>query len=290
VNRISGPAAIFTIFIIIAIGSVFSCGSRREAPESADFLIEQPDEQESGTAEQAPSRAERVMKALSAAYPRQIEKVEFRDNDWVLLMRDTWYYYADGRLLPENLREKATEYRPVLFYQYLAELPPWVELSPEESARLGKIRTGGVRETPRRSTFLDDLWQAHNRNEAYERVKSLRFLGNPVMVHYAILEDLSLVEERILAAARTDPEVRAWINNIGNLVGWNWRNVAGTQSRSFHSYGAAVDILPSSPGGRAIYWLWAGPNWWNIPYERRYHPPDAVIKAFESYGFVWGGK
>jgi len=97
------------------------------------------------------------------------------------------------------------------------------------------------------------------------------------------------VEEHILAAAKTDSRVRAWKYNIRNLAGWNWRNVAGTQSRSFHSYGAAIDIIPRALGGRAVYWRWAGPNWWSIPYERRYHPPAAVIKAFESYGFIWGG-
>ncbi|MDR1025281.1 MAG: M15 family metallopeptidase, partial [Treponema sp.] len=26
------------------------------------------------------------------------------------------------------------------------------------------------------------------------------------------------------------------------------------------------------------------------PYSQRFHPPEPVIKAFESYGFVWGGK
>jgi hypothetical protein len=55
----------------------------------------------------------------------------------------------------------------------------------------------------------------------------------------------------------------------------------------------AVDILPKSFGGKETYWQWAREkrsDWWNIPYEDRYHPPDAVIKAFESYGFIWGGK
>ena len=40
---------------------------------------------------------------------------------------------------------------------------------------------------------------------------------------------------------------------------------------------------------KATYWQWTA-EWWNVPYEKRYHPPDAVIKAFESHGFIWGGK
>jgi hypothetical protein len=237
-----------------------------------------------------PSRAERVMRALAAAYPRRVLRAEYRNGDWAVLLRDTWFYYAEGRLLPEELLDRASNYSPIAFYNYQSELLPWTEPSPEQIARFRNIDSERAARPPRAHYFFDALYRAQNRNEAYNRVKTLMFLGHRVMVHYAILEDLSLVEEQILAAARTDPQVSAWINNIGSLVGWNWRNVAGTQSRSFHAYGVAIDILPRSTGGRAIYWLWAGPYWWNIPHERRYHPPDAVIKAFESYGFVWGGK
>jgi hypothetical protein len=113
------------------------------------------------------------------------------------------------------------------------------------------------------------------------------------MVHYSILEELALVEERILEAAKTSAEVRQWINRLDTLTGWNWRTIADTQSRSFHAYGAALDLLPRSYGGLQTYWLWTAenyPDWWAVPYERRSHPPEAVIRAFEEYGFIWGGK
>ena len=113
------------------------------------------------------------------------------------------------------------------------------------------------------------------------------------MIHSDIVEVLSLVEERIITAAEVDPHVRSWIDNIGTMHGWSWRNVAGSQSRSYHSYGIAVDILPKSLGGKETYWLWAMQkrrDWWNVSYNERFHPPDAVIKAFETFGFIWGGK
>jgi len=141
--------------------------------------------------------------------------------------------------------------------------------------------------------FFDTLWRINSRSEADQRVKTIRFLGKSVNVHYLIMENLALVEEQILAAARTDPQVQAWVNGINTLEGWTWRDIAQTQSRSFHAYGLAVDILPKSLGGKQTYWLWAAekkPEWWNISYNERYHPPAAVIKAFENYGFVWGGK
>ena len=238
-----------------------------------------------------PSREERVARALVEAYPRRVLRAEYRNGDWAVLLRDTWFYYADGRLLPEGLRSRANEYSPIAFYNYQRELPPWTPPSAEQAERLANIATARATSQPRRAPyFFDALYRANNRAEAYQRVKTIRFLGQSVLVHYAILEELALVEEHILAAAETNPQVRSWVNGIGSIAGWTWRNMVGSQSRSFHSYGVAIDILPRSPGGREIFWQWAGPTWWNIPYEGRYHPPNAVIEAFESYGFVWGGK
>ena len=242
-------------------------------------------------AQQQPDRAEQVVRALVQAYPQRVLRAEFRNGDWAVLLRDTWFYYADGRMLPEHLRSRASEYSPIAFYNYPRELPPWTAPSPEQVNRFRSMtETRAGSRTPRAHYFFDTLYRAHNHTESYQRVKTLRFLGFSVMVHYSILEELSLVEERILAAAQTDPRVRAWINGTGTVSGWTWRTMAGSQSRSFHSYGTAIDIQPRSLGGREIYWQWAGPAWWNIPHEGRHHPPDAVIQAFESYGFVWGGK
>ena len=239
-------------------------------------------------------RAEQVMKALAAAYPDRLGQAELRDGDWAVSLRGDWYYYAGGRLLPEALRDRAAEYDPQPFYNYLAELPPWKEPSTEEAARFRTMASNRSRNPPKRSQhFYDALWRAASRDESYERVKSLRFLGATVMVHYAILEELALVEEKILLAAKTDAEVRAWVKNINTLGGWNWRSIAETQSRSFHAYGAAIDILPKSLNGGETYWLWTArkkPEWWTVSYSQRVHPPQAVIKAFESLGFIWGGK
>jgi len=241
-----------------------------------------------------PARAERIMKALVVAYPGLVEQAQQRNGDWAVLLRGTWYYYAEGRILPENIRNRASQYDPQPFYNYVKELPPWQTPSPEAAERFRNMSAHRRQNPPKRSRhFYDALWRAHSREESYERAKSIRFLGVPVLVHYSILEELSLVEEKILSDAKTDMTIRAWISNISKLEGWNWRDIAETESRSFHAYGAAIDILMKSSGGKETYWLWTlrtKPEWWNIPYSQREHPPDAVIKAFESRGFIWGGK
>ncbi|MDR2159268.1 MAG: M15 family metallopeptidase [Treponema sp.] len=250
-------------------------------------------------------RAEEIMKALSAAYPGRVGAAEYRDGDWAVPVRDlrfdgtgtsgeAWFYYAEGRILPEELRDRDGDYDPQPFYRYPAELPPWTDPDAGEEARLRALAQRRQARPPKRSQhFFDALWRARSRNEAWDRVKSIRFLGRPVLVHYMILEELSLVEERILAEAKTNPQVQQWIKSLDTLDGWNWRDIADTRSRSFHAYGAALDLLPKSLGGRETYWLWAArrtPEWWTVSYDKRIHPPEEVIRAFEAQGFIWGGK
>jgi hypothetical protein len=262
------------------------------APERAIPAADEKTPQRAETREA--DRGEQVMKALAAAYPDRIKEAAFRDGDWTAEIDGVRFYYAGGRLLPEELREAEEEYDPQPFYPYQTELPPWQDPGPEEEERFSASERQRRTNPPKRSQhFYDALWRAHSREESYERVKTIRFLGRSVLVHYTILEELVQVEELILREAGTDPLVREWMGSLETLSGWNWRSIAETESRSFHAYGAAIDLLPASLRGMETYWLWTArenPRWWAVPYTKRLHPPDKVIRAFESCGFIWGGK
>ncbi|MDR3130907.1 MAG: M15 family metallopeptidase [Treponema sp.] len=272
--------------------------SRQCAEEDGSAAAEGPPASESGGAlpedQAGDARARQVMTALAEAYPARIGRAELRDGDWAVPVMGEWFYYAQGRLLPGELKGKALEYDPQPFYSYEAELSPWKDPDTSESERLQNFSQRREENPPKRSHhFYDALWQAQNREEAYERVKSMRLFNRSVLVHYAVMEELAMVEARILRDAQTDPQIKNWINSIEVVSGWNWRSIADTQSRSFHAYGTAVDIMPVSSGKLETYWLWTSMNnsqWWMVPYAKRLHPPDKVIKAFEAYGFTWGGK
>ena len=275
------------LLLIIILLKFFSCGSKQ-------LIQVKNTENNPYTETPEPTRAEQVMKTLMKAYPDRIEKIEFRNDDWALLIKDTWFYYAAGRILPEHRIENTANYRPFQLYQYPAELPPWRAPTSEEIERYSSWTASRRQNTARRASyFLDALWQASTRIETENRLVRITFLGRRTRVHQGIQDKLTLVETQIRESAKTDTSVQTWINNIGTLEGWGWRNIADTQARSYHSYGLALDLLPRALGRRQTYWLWTSQyrtDWWNVSYNERYHPPLAVIKAFEDNGFVWGGK
>jgi D-alanyl-D-alanine carboxypeptidase len=66
---------------------------------------------------------------------------------------------------------------------------------------------------------------------------------------------------------------------------YNCRMIAGTNRRSPHGYGIAIDIATTRSG----YWHWAKPTAnGRIPYKNRI--PWEIVRVFEKYGFIWGGK
>ena len=279
------------LLLLVPLGASFAFG-RAENPSSP--LSTQEEAVESAPAASTERRGETVMRALQIAYPDRVENIEYYDGDWTIQVYGERFYFAGGRFLPASLRDSMNEYAPLPFYFYEKALPPWTPPTEEESGRMREQdRQRGTRQVKRSTNFFDTLWRASNRDEAWEHVKQIRFIGMTVQVHYSVLVALSLVEEQILREAKTNVAVRQWISNISTVDGWSWRNIASSESRSFHAYGAAIDILPKSLGGLETYWLWTArntPDWWTVPYSRRFHPPEEVVRIFESFGFIWGGK
>ncbi|MCL1929162.1 MAG: M15 family metallopeptidase [Treponema sp.] len=239
--------------------------------------------------------AEQVMKAYAAAFPQAISRVEERNGDWAVLLRGKWFFYAEGRLLPETERNNVSSWARQSFYNYPAELPPWKEPEGEQAERLRNVLSNRRANPPKRNPdFFDTLWQATTRNEAVAKMVRINFFGSNFDVHIDLKDRLLKINALVMEAAKTDTEIRDFLSNIGSIGAFNWRNVAATVSRSYHSYGVAIDILPKKLQGLATYWQWTSdddnPEWYKVPYEGRYHPPMAVVKIFERYGFCWGGK
>ena len=238
-----------------------------------------------------PGEAE--VRCLAAAWPDRITGTAVRDGDWMLRIDDTWFAWAQGRLLPEDERGHWRDYAALAFYDYPRGLPALPVLDAESTGRLRARVAAEQRHPPRRSEkFLGALLEAPNRGSTESRLVRTEVAGYSVTVHERLREPLSRVSRELGFLRRVDPQVSAYLRQLAEMNGYNYRYVEGTRSRSLHSYGTAIDLIPKRDVGFS-YWQWARdkvPDWWTIPYEKRWMPPMAVVRAFERQGFAWGGK
>ena len=184
-EQISGPPASegeARIFDAMPVQDLWSAAS------AAGSAPVQTDTTSSTEIRPAESRAETISRALAEAYPDRVGEIKFLDGDWTVEVYGETFYYAEGRMLPASLRNRMNEYDPQPFYNYPTELPPWKPPTEEESARM-KEQTALRNKNPakRSQHFCDALWRSRSRDESWEHVKQIRFLGYPVMVHYSIL-------------------------------------------------------------------------------------------------------
>ncbi len=273
----SGMRVLAAIFLLAPLAGSWAQGVAQFPPQG---------EESNGDAE---------LHALAAAYPDRVSEVSQQDGDWAALVNGRWFFWAHGRILPGDQRADWEKYARFRFYSYPpGDLPPLPVLDAETTARLRKVLADSRVRPPRRSeAFLEQLYDAAGRAATERRMTSVDFLGFSVTVHERIAAPLAAAAQEIQQAAKKDPQVAAFLKGLNAVDGFNYRDVAGTLSRSYHSYGLAVDFIPRSYGGKAAYWRWV-PNgtsdWWTIPHDHRWMMPMAVVAAFERQGFVWGGK
>jgi len=236
---------------------------------------------------------------LAESYPERIQLREQLDGEWALRLADRWFYWANGRLLPEDKLEHSEDYSGIQFYDYRLgehELP---EFDEELVAFLReRYVTDDSSEqwtsSGRHPAFYEALYGFENRLVADRSMERVTFLNFSVRVHPMVVEPLSEVETEIRARMETDPDLVSFVRNIASVSGFYWRDILGSASRSYHAYGTAVDLLPRRYAGGFGYWRWAAragiEEWWSLPLSRRHRVPQPVIDAFERHGFVWGGK
>ncbi len=273
--------------LVVLVGVSCETSGNPDRPSAAPRA-----ERSTGAREDSAGQGE--MKALAQAYPDRIAELAFRGDDWAVRIDDTWYYWAHGRLLPEELRHRWEDYASYRFYSYSPGLPPIPDLDEQTKRRLKERLEQAATNPPRRQEgFIADLYKAGTRGQTEAGIVTVNLMGFDVRVHEQVAEPLKGVGRRLGILVETDPGVQRFVDGLKGLAGYNWREIAGTQSRSYHSYGIAIDLSPKSFGGRHTYWRWALPQtdeWYAIPYEKRWMVPLQVVDAFEQQGFIWGGK
>jgi hypothetical protein len=245
---------------------------------------------------------ETVFRAYQHTYPGLVSGLSFQKGDWTIRAGNETWYWAGGRLLPSSLRGEEEHWSAHHF-----ELYPETAPSPEDysSRFVESLRDSGGAEArlsrdDQHRGFQAVLYGGLTRREVESNIVRMNFLGKNINVHRGITENLKRIDGEIrkIAAgtnvtAAEAAETAAFIASVGQIGGYNWREIRGSRRLSYHRWGLAVDIQPAGTGGKAVYWLWEqrrNPLWMLIPQERRWKPPNGVIRAFENEGFIWGGK
>jgi hypothetical protein len=82
-----------------------------------------------------------------------------------------------------------------------------------------------------------------------------------------------------------------WVKYLSDPGGtFNWRKISGTDRLSTHSFGITIDVNTTYSN----YWQWDNKAWkekgeaLDLGYVNRI--PTEMVRIFEKYGFIWGGK
>lgn len=246
------------------------------------------------------------LKIFRLAYP----DVEFNTSydseksDWKIELvipekggtRTEVLYWSNGSMLPESELANKEKYWNLLYnYKYREPLEDPADFTQEQ---INRMKNFGSTENRRNGAgtpmfFFDALYESYTRDSLEQHIEKITFLGKPLRIHRRMKEPLKRVERKINAAAAKDASIKPFLQEINQLDSYYWRLIAGTNRKSFHSLGIAVDILPKNLRGKAIFWSWTkdvNPDWMLTPLADRWMPPQTVIDIFEDEGFIWGGK
>lgn len=219
------------------------------------------------------------VRAFEQAYGALIDSVTYGVEDVVFHLGGRTIHLQGGRMLDGGRLTGRQDCDPI-FYRY--SLEPLTEPVPASD------------EMPLFCTdVLESLWGSTER-EARVHGRSISFLDHRMFLNGIVAVPLLAVERELLATAAGDAAVAAWIAELDITYSFISRDIAGSPTRSHHAWGLAVDFVPSSYGGRHVYWRWSRvfdrEGWDRIPVEERWSPPRRVVEIFERHGFVWGGK
>lgn len=228
---------------------------------------------------EAELRADPRVRAFVHVYDSLIDSVSYQKDDLVFFIKASAIHFEDGRMLSSARLDRREQCDPV-FYIYPLEFPEEPIAPPEEPIR--------------HCTDVQEALWGRSESQIREHASSSTFLGRRVFLNDLAIQALVDVEREIRALATVELKVAEWIDELDIAYSLIDRGIAGTPRRSQHAWGLAVDLVPRSYDGQQVYWRWTrawnGRGWHQIPMEQRWSPPASVVRAFESHGFLWGGK
>jgi hypothetical protein len=218
----------------------------------------------------APASIKDDLDRLVRAYPGTIAG---HDGAFLTLRNGTRFRISDGR--SDKTFQELLEHPDIddMFYaRYPAGEAP---KQPEANSDPGRVRFA-----PLFAAMYGDC----SKNEVTRNLSTIKWLpkhgGGSVRV--TTVNGVADALERVSRALDELPGdlARYLVPAAGT---YSCRNVAGSRAISMHAFGAAIDINTT----HADYWRWTSaardrPRWRN-------RIPVAIVRIFETHGFIWGG-
>ncbi|HYI49379.1 MAG TPA: M15 family metallopeptidase [Allosphingosinicella sp.] len=216
-----------------------------------------------------PSDAAPGPAALARAYPDHVASV---DATHVVLRDGTRLAISDG---VEGKTSAQRVRRPDLDDMFADRYVP--------GRPSGPPRNGEDPGRARYEPFFDRVYGDCRRGEVTPRLRTVRWMpgrgGAPLQVT-SVNGVADRLEAVIRDLERLPPAMTRYL--VPSAGTYNCRVIAGTDQRSMHAYGVAIDINVA----QSDYWRWSGGE--GARYRNRI--PWEIVEIFERHGFIWGGK
>ena len=220
-----------------------------------------------------PTRNERLMRRLVAAYPEFLSGYE--DN--AIIWRDgTRMTFDDGR--DKDFKQRLTD--PDLEDQFYVEYPRGLRgVPPMENVDPGRVRY---------EPFFTKMYGDCKSEKASVRGQLAKVVWLPDNYGKTLrVTRVNGVADALRdVSAQLDKLPRRFMKYLRPSAGtYHCRTIAGTDRFSVHAFGAAVDINAKY----GDYWRWSNPEP-DEPLTHRNRIPWEIVEIFEQHGFIWGGK
>lgn len=216
-----------------------------------------------------------AIKALRYAYPQVNFEVYDDENNIYVLLMDEKIPLSPKAGCP-NVEIDANP-NPPLCSIFNLKYPAGAEgRYPETNFNPGRIRN---------QTLLMKLY-GNNAQEVEKNTVTVNFLGKKVLFNknHGAAAALERVSKRLEKAIINNPQIKEYIFPLGGT--FYWRTVKNSKRLSPHSFAIAIDLNIQ----KGIYWLWDYKNKKESLEQARKNYPQIIVDAFESEGFIWGGK
>lgn len=156
------------------------------------------------------------------------------------------------------------------------------QIYPLESDGINKKRPDtpkGFAPGRKRSYELFKVLYGKNKSAVKKQIENVPFLGKPLALSENAANAFKKITPHLHELSYKKPELKKYLKPEG---GFYWRNIAGENVLSAHSFGIAIDIgVNHSP-----YWRWSK----KFPHPLQKTYPSEIVRIMENAGFIWGGK